>query len=153
MKTLQGGLNAQGLRVALVVSRFNDMISSRLVDGAVDALTRAGAGEGDLCLVKVPGSFEIPLAAKRLAESRQWDAIICLGTIIRGETPHFDYVAGEASKGIAAAGVQTGVPVIYGLVTADTVEQAMDRAGLKMGNKGFDAALAAVEMVNLLKQL
>ncbi|MBI1745868.1 MAG: 6,7-dimethyl-8-ribityllumazine synthase [Acidobacteria bacterium] len=153
MKTVQGGLSAAGSRFALVVSRFNDFIVSRLVEGAVDALTRTGAEEANLCIVKVPGSFEIPLVAKRLAESGKWDAIICLGVAIRGETPHFDYVAGEASKGIAACALQTGMPIIYGLVTAESAEQAMDRAGLKMGNKGFDAAMAAVEMVNLLKVL
>lgn len=153
MKTIQGVLNASGFRFALVVSRFNDMISGRLVDGAVDALTRTGGDENNICVVKVPGSFEIPIVAKRLAESKQWDAIICLGVVIRGETPHFDYVAGESSKGIAACAMQTGIPIIYGVITAETVEQAMDRAGLKMGNKGFDAGMAAVEMVNLFKIL
>jgi len=147
----QGRLNAEGFRFALVASRWNDFITSRLVEGALDALERLGADEKSVELYKVPGSFEIPLLALKLASSEKYDAVICLGTIIRGQTPHFEYIAGEVTKGIAQAGMQTGVPVIYGIVTADTLEQAIDRAGVKLGNKGFEAAMSAVELVNLYK--
>ncbi len=148
----QGRLNAEGFRFALIASRWNDFITSRLVEGALDALERLGADEKSVELYKVPGSFEIPLLALKLASSGKYDAVICLGTIIRGQTPHFEYIAGEVTKGIAQAGMQTGVPVIYGIVTADTLEQAIDRAGVKLGNKGFEAAMSAVELVNLYKE-
>jgi len=147
----QGRLNAEGFRFALIASRWNDFITARLVEGALDALERLGADEKSVELYKVPGSFEIPLLALKLASSGKYDAVICLGTIIRGQTPHFEYIAGEVTKGIAQAGMQTGVPVIYGIVTADTLEQAIDRAGVKLGNKGFEAAMSAVELVNLYK--
>jgi 6,7-dimethyl-8-ribityllumazine synthase len=144
-------LKAEGFRFALVASRWNDFLTSRLVEGALDALERLGAEEKSVALFKVPGSFEIPLLARKLAASGKYDAVICLGTVIRGQTPHFEYIAGEVTKGIAQAGMETGVPVIYGIVTADTLEQAIDRAGVKSGNKGFDAAMSAVELVNLYK--
>ena len=150
--THQGRLNAEGFRFALIASRWNDFITSRLVEGALDALDRLGAGENSVELYKVPGSFEIPLLALKVAESGKFDAVICLGTIIRGQTPHFEYIAGEVTKGIGQAGMQTGVPVVYGIVTADTLEQAIDRAGAKQGNKGFEAAMSAVELVNLYKE-
>ena len=149
--THQGNLNAEGFRFALVASRWNDFLTSRLVEGALDALERLGADEKAVALFKVPGSFEIPLLARKLAATAKYDAIVCLGTIIRGQTPHFDYIAGEVTKGIAQAGMETGVPVVYGIVTADTLEQAIDRAGVKAGNKGFEAAMSAVELVNLYK--
>jgi 6,7-dimethyl-8-ribityllumazine synthase len=150
---IEGALKAEGLKIAIVASRWNDFIVSRLIDGAQDALLRLGARESDLTLVRVPGSFETPLAARKLAASGRYDAIICVGAVIRGETPHFDYVASEVTKGITAASMETGVPVAYGVITADTVEQAINRAGVKAGNKGFEAAMAAVEMANLLKEL
>jgi 6,7-dimethyl-8-ribityllumazine synthase len=150
--THQGRLNAEGFRFAIIASRWNDFITGRLVEGALDALDRLGAGENAVELYKVPGSFEIPLLALKVAETGKFDAVICLGTVIRGQTPHFEYIAGEVTKGIAQAGMQTGVPVIYGIVTADTLEQAIDRAGAKQGNKGFEAAMAAVELVNLYKE-
>ncbi|MCX5878092.1 MAG: 6,7-dimethyl-8-ribityllumazine synthase [Deltaproteobacteria bacterium] len=152
-KTLEGKISAEGYRFGLVVSRFNDFISSKLVEGAVDALKRHGATEEQLLLVKVPGAFEIPLVAKKLAESGKVDAVICLGAVIRGSTPHFDYVAAEVSKGIAMVSLDTKVPVAFGVLTTDNLEQAIERAGTKSGNKGWDAALAAMEMVDLLKQL
>jgi 6,7-dimethyl-8-ribityllumazine synthase len=150
---IEGALKADGLRFAIVASRWNDLIVSRLISGARDALLRLGAQRDNLTLVRVPGSFEIPLAAKKLAESGRHDAIICLGAIIRGETPHFDYLAGELTSGMAAVARETGVPVTYGIITAETVEQAINRAGVKSGNKGFEAAMAAIEMANLLKEL
>ncbi|MDT4955529.1 MAG: 6,7-dimethyl-8-ribityllumazine synthase [Acidobacteriota bacterium] len=150
-KIHQGRLNADGFRFALVASRWNDFLTSRLVEGALDALERLGADEKAVELFRVPGSFEIPLLARKLAASGKWDAVVCLGTIIRGETPHFEYIAGEVTKGIAQAGMETDVPVVYGIVTADTLEQAIDRAGVKAGNKGFEAAMSAVELVNLYK--
>ncbi|GIU82794.1 MAG: 6,7-dimethyl-8-ribityllumazine synthase [Acidobacteria bacterium] len=149
----QGKLDGKGFRFAIVVSRWNDFLTSRLLEGALDALERLGVEEKDIQIFKVPGSFEIPLTALKLARSRKFDAIICLGVIIRGETPHFEYVAGEAAKGIGQVAMQTDVPVLFGIVTADTVQQAMDRAGVKMGNKGFEAAMAAVEIVNLYKNI
>jgi 6,7-dimethyl-8-ribityllumazine synthase len=152
-QTLEGALRAEGFRFAILASRWNDLIVSRLIGGAQDALLRLGAREDQLTLVRVPGSFEIPLAVKKLAVSGRYDAIICVGAVIRGETPHFDYIAGEVTKGIAQVSLETGVPVSYGLITADTVEQAINRAGVKSGNKGFEAALSAVEMANLLKEL
>jgi len=152
-RTLEGKISAEGYRFGLIVSRYNDFISSKLVEGAVDALKRHGATEEHLLLVKVPGAFEIPLAAKKLAESGKVDAVICLGAVIRGSTPHFDYVAAEVSKGIAMVAMDTKVPVAFGVLTTDNLEQAIERAGTKSGNKGWDAALAAMEMVNLFKQL
>ena len=149
----EGHLNGQGFRFAIVASRWNDFISSRLVDGALDALERLGADEKQVEVFKVPGAFEIPLLALKLAESEKFAAIICLGTIIRGQTPHFEYIAGEVTRGIGEAGLQTGVPVVFGVVTADTVDQAIDRAGVKLGNKGFEAATTAVELVNLYKEV
>lgn len=147
----EGHLNGQGFRFAIVVSRWNDFISSRLLEGALDALERLGADEKQIQVFKVPGAFEIPLLALTAADSGKFDAIICLGTIIRGQTPHFEYIAGEVTRGIGEAGLQTGVPVVFGVVTADTVDQAIDRAGVKLGNKGFEAATTAVELVNLYK--
>ena len=151
--THQGRLSAGGFRFALVSSRWNDFLTGRLVEGALDALERLGADSGAVEHFRVPGSFEIPLLALKLTESGRFDAIVCLGTVIRGQTPHFEYVAGEVTKGIAQAAMQTGVPVLYGIVTADTLEQAIDRAGVKAGNKGFEAAMSAVEMVNLYKEV
>ena len=151
--THQGRLSAGGFRFALVSSRWNDFLTARLVEGALDALERLGADEGAVEHFRVPGSFEIPLAALKAAQSGRFDAVVCLGTVIRGQTPHFEYVAGEVTKGVAHVGLQTGVPVLYGIVTADTLEQAIDRAGVKAGNKGFEAAMSAVEMVNLLKEV
>jgi len=147
----EGHLNGQGFRFAIVVSRWNDFISSRLLEGALDALERLGADEKQIQVFKVPGAFEIPLLALTAADSGNFDAIICLGTIIRGQTPHFEYITGEVTRGIGEAGLQTGVPVVFGVVTADTVDQAIDRAGVKLGNKGFEAATTAVELVNLYK--
>jgi 6,7-dimethyl-8-ribityllumazine synthase len=152
-KVHQGRLNAEGFRFAVVASRWNDFLTSRLVEGALDALERLGADEKAVELFRVPGSFEIPLLARKLAASGKWDAVVCLGTIIRGQTPHFEYIAGEVTKGIAQAGMETDVPVVYGIVTADTLEQAIDRAGVKAGNKGFEAAMSAVELVNLYKSV
>lgn len=147
----QGKLNAAGFRFAIIASRWNDFLTGRLIEGALDALERLGADKKAVELYRVPGSFEIPLLARKVAGAGKFDAVICLGTIIRGQTPHFEYVAGEATKGIAQAGMETGLPVVYGIVTADTLEQAIDRAGVKAGNKGFDAAMSAVELVNLYK--
>jgi 6,7-dimethyl-8-ribityllumazine synthase len=152
-KTHQGRLNAEGFRFAVVASRWNDFLTSRLIEGALDALERLGADEKAVELFRVPGSFEIPLLARKLAASGKWDAVVCLGTIIRGQTPHFEYIASEVTKGIAQAGMETDVPVVYGIVTADTLEQAIDRAGVKAGNKGFEAAMSAVELVNLYKEV
>jgi 6,7-dimethyl-8-ribityllumazine synthase len=149
--THQGRLSAGGFRFALVSSRWNDFVTGRLVEGALDALERLGADSGAVEHFRVPGSFEIPLLALKLAQSGRFDAVVCLGTVIRGQTPHFEYVAGEVTKGVAHAALQTGVPVLYGIVTADTLDQAIDRAGVKAGNKGFEAAMSAVEMVNLYK--
>jgi 6,7-dimethyl-8-ribityllumazine synthase len=152
-KIIEGKLDAKGLRFALVVSRFNSFICDRLVEGAVDALVRHGAIADDIQVVKVPGAFEIPVAAKKVAASGRVDAIICLGAVIRGATPHFDYVSAEVSKGIAAVGLEAGLPVSFGVLTTDTIEQAVERAGTKAGNKGFEAAMGAVEMANLFKTL
>src|SRR5215208_7698699 len=149
----EGHLNAEAFRFAIVASRWNELISARLVEGALDALKRLGANDGNVNLYRVPGAFEIPLLALRLAQSRRFDAIICLGTIIRGQTPHFDYIASEVAHGISQAGLTTGLPVVFGMVTADTVDQALDRAGVKLGNKGFEAAMTAVELVNLYKEV
>jgi len=150
---IEGHLIAEEKRFALVVSRFNDFISEKLVSGAVDALQRSGVSEGAIDIVKVPGSFEIPLIAKKAAQAQKYDAVICLGAVIRGSTPHFDYVAAEVSKGIASVSLETGLPVIYGVITTDTIEQAIERAGTKAGNKGWDAAVAAIEMTNLVDSI
>lgn len=152
-KEIQGNLNATGFRFALVASRWNDLVVNRLVAGALDALERLGANSDNLTVCRVPGSFELPLAVKKLAQTGKWDAIICLGAVIRGETPHFDYIAGEVTKGIAQVALDTGIPVTYGVITADSVEQAINRAGMKSGNKGFEAAMSAVELVNLYKEI
>jgi len=148
----EGRLNAEGFSFGIIGSRWNEFISGRLVEGALDALTKLGATEKQVAIYRVPGAFEIPLLALRLAKSRKFDAIICLGTIIRGQTPHFDYIANEVAQGISKAGLETGVPVVFGIVTADTVDQAIDRAGVKLGNKGFEAAMTAVELANLYKE-
>ncbi len=153
MKKFEGDLNAAGKKFFLVVSRFNEFISSKLLDGARDALLRHGAKEEDLGLAWVPGAFELPYVAKRVASGGKYDAVICLGAVIRGATPHFDYVAAESAKGIAQAALETGKPVIYGIITADTLDQAIERAGTKAGNKGFDAAQTAIEMSNLYGSL
>jgi 6,7-dimethyl-8-ribityllumazine synthase len=147
----EGRLNAEGFRFAIVASRWNEFISGRLVEGALDALERLGVKDGRVAVYRVPGAFEIPLLALRLAQSRKFDAIICLGTIIRGQTPHFDYIANEVARGISHAGLESGLPVVFGIVTADTVDQAIDRAGVKLGNKGFEAAMTAVELANLYR--
>jgi len=148
-KIIEGNLLAQGKRFALIVGRFNDFISEKLVSGALDALIRSGAVDENIDIVKVPGAFEIPLAAKKLAQ-KNYDAIICLGAVIRGATPHFDYVSAEVSKGIATVSLDTEIPVIFGVITTDTIEQAIERAGTKAGNKGWSAAIAAIEMANLM---
>jgi 6,7-dimethyl-8-ribityllumazine synthase len=152
-KVFEGQLSATGLRFAIVVSRFNSFITERLLGGAMDALQRSGAGEEMVDVVKVPGSWEVPLVAGELARQHRYDAVICLACVIRGETPHFDYVAAEAAKGVAHVSANTGVPVAFGVLTTNTLEQAIDRAGAKSGNKGFDAAMTAIEMANLLRTL
>jgi 6,7-dimethyl-8-ribityllumazine synthase len=152
-KVLEGQLIATGLRFGIVVSRFNSFITERLLGGAMDALRRCGAADELIDVVKVPGSWEVPLVAGELARQHRYDAIICLSCVIRGETPHFDYVAGEAAKGVAHVAAETGVPVAFGVLTTNTLEQAIDRAGTKSGNKGFDAAMTAIEMANLLRTL
>ena len=149
----QGKLDGNGLRIAVAVSRFNEVVTSRLLAGARDALERHGVHQDDVDVAWVPGAFELPLVARKLAESRRYDAVVCLGAVIRGETPHFEYVAGEAARGVADAGRDTGVPAIFGVITPNTLEQALERAGGKKGNKGFDAAVNAIEMVNLLRAL
>ena len=148
----EGNLEGQGFRFAIAASRWNDFISSRLVEGALDALDRLGADEKKVAVYKVPGSFELPLLALKLAESGKFDAIICVGTIIRGQTPHFEYIASEVARGISQTSLQTGVPVVFGVITADNLDQAIERAGVKLGNKGFEAATTAVELVNLYKE-
>jgi len=153
MHTLEGQLTAKGLSFALVVARFNHFITDRLVEGAVDALKRHGADDNQITVVRTPGAFEIPAVAARLAGSGKYDAIVCLGAVIRGGTPHFDYVANEVSKGVAQVGINSSCPVVFGVLTCDTIEQAIERAGTKSGNKGSEAALAAVEMANLYRQL
>ncbi len=152
-KVTEGQLSSKGLRFAIVVARFNSFITERLLAGALDALARTGCAESDIEIVKVPGSWEMPVVAHELAGSKRHDAIICLGAVIRGDTPHFDYVAGEAAKGLGQVAAQTGVPVAFGVLTCNTLEQAIDRAGAKGGNKGFDAAMTAVEMADLLRRL
>jgi 6,7-dimethyl-8-ribityllumazine synthase len=153
VNVIAGKLDATGMRFALVVGRFNDFVAQRLLEGSVDALVRHGAAADDLTVIWVPGSFEIPLAAQEIAEQGRVDAIVCLGVVIRGETPHFDFVAGEASRGVGGIGLRARIPTAFGIVTTETLEQAIDRAGGKHGNKGADAALAAVEMVSLLRTL
>jgi 6,7-dimethyl-8-ribityllumazine synthase len=150
---IEGNLNAAGLKFGIVVSRFNDFITSHLVDGAVDAIIRHGASENDIDVVKVPGAFEIPPVAKKMCSQNKYDAIICLGAVIRGATPHFNFVASEASKGVGAVGLEADIPVLYGILTTDTIEQAIERAGTKSGNKGWESAMSAVEMANLYKKL
>lgn len=152
-KIHSGSLKADGLRFAIVESRWNELLTTKLTAGAVDALSRLGSRNEDIEVFKVPGSFELPLAAKRIAETGRFDAVICVGVVIRGETPHFEYVAGEAASGITQAALSTNVPVLFGIVTADTVEQAMNRCGIKSGNKGFEAAMSAVEIASLLGQI
>jgi len=151
MKKFEGKLDAKGLKMNLIVGRFNEFLGSKLLSGAVDALTRHGMEEKDIAVTWVPGAFEMPLVAKKIAASGDYDAVITLGAVIRGDTPHFEYVASEVTKGIANVSLQTGVPVIYGVLTTDTIEQAIERSGTKSGNKGFDAALSAIEMANLMK--
>jgi 6,7-dimethyl-8-ribityllumazine synthase len=152
-KVFEGQLSAQGLRFAVVVSRFNSFITERLLAGAMDALRRTGAAEDAIDVIKAPGSWEVPLVASEVARQHRYDAVICLSAVIRGETPHFDYVAAEVAKGVAHAAMETGVPVAFGVLTTNTLEQAIDRAGAKGGNKGFDAAMAAIEMASLMRTL
>ena len=152
-KLIEGKLIAKDLKFAIVASRFNEFISVKLLDGAVDALKRHGVEDGEITIAWVPGAFEIPLIAQKLAQSKNYDAVICVGAVIRGSTPHFDYVASEVSKGIANVSLASGVPVIYGVLTTDTIEQAIERAGSKAGNKGFEAAEGAIEMANLIRSI
>ncbi len=149
----QGVLLGKGLKFAVVISRFNEFITKKLLEGAQDALLRHGVSEGDIDIAWMPGSFEIPLVAQKLAQTKKYDAVICLGAVIRGATPHFEYIAAEVTKGIARVSLEAGLPVSYGVITADTLEQAIERAGTKAGNKGFDAAVDAIEMANLLKSI
>jgi 6,7-dimethyl-8-ribityllumazine synthase len=153
MRVFEGKLLAEGLKFAIIVSRFNDFIGERLLGGALDAIKRSGGDEQNIDIFKVPGAFEIPVVAKKVAATGKYDAVICLGAVIRGATPHFDYVAAEVSKGIANVSIDSGVPISFGVLTTDTIEQAIERAGSKSGNKGWDAAYAAMEMANLLKQM
>ncbi len=153
VKRYEGSLDAKGMKIALVVSRFNNFFTDKLLSGALDCLIRHGADEKKLDVAYVPGSFEIPVVAGRLAKMKKYDAVICLGAVIRGDTPHFDFVATEASKGIARLGMDSAIPVVYGLITADTLEQAVERSGTKAGNKGWDAAQTAIEMVNLYRSI
>ncbi len=153
MKIIEGKIDASKLNIAIVVSRFNEFITNKLLGGAVDCLKRHNADEENITAVWVPGAFEIPSITKRLAQTKKYDAIICLGTVIRGATPHFDYVSAEVTKGVAHVGMDYDIPVIFGVLTTDTIEQAIERAGTKSGNKGFDAAMAAIEMTNLFKQV
>jgi len=152
-KVYEGHLIGQGLRFGLVAGRFNEFITTRLLSGALDALNRHGVAEQDVEIAWVPGAFEIPLVARRMVALQRFDAVICLGAVIRGATPHFDYVAAEVAKGVAKVGLDTGVPTIFGVITADTIEQAVERAGTKAGNKGWDAAVTAIEMANLMRQM
>lgn len=149
VKVIQAQLTAKGKKFGIVCSRFNEFITNKLLEGAIDALTRHGAKDADIEVVWVPGSFEIPLIASKMAKSKKYDAVVCLGTVIRGATPHFDYIASEVAKGVAKVGLDSGIPTIFGIITADNLEQAIERAGTKDGNKGRDAALSAIEMVNL----
>ncbi|MBI5048713.1 MAG: 6,7-dimethyl-8-ribityllumazine synthase [Deltaproteobacteria bacterium] len=152
-KIIEGGLSAKGLKFGVVVSRFNDFIGNRLLEGAVDTLLRSGASESDIDVVKAPGSFELPVAAQAMIKNGKYDAVICLGAIIRGSTPHFDYIASEVAKGVARLSMDEGLPIAFGIITSDNLEQAIERAGTKSGNKGRDAALNAIEMANLFKEL
>lgn len=152
-RLIQGDLVAKGLRFAFVVSRFNDFITSRLLEGAMDAVLRHGGKEEDVDIVRVPGAFEMPVVAKRLAKSRRYDAVVCLGAVMRGSTPHFEYIASELAKGLANVSLEIEIPISFGVLTTDTLEQAIERAGSKAGNKGFEAAVSAIEMANLFKQL
>ncbi len=152
-KTVEGKIVAKGMRFGIIASRFNDFICGRLIEGALDALVRAGADEKDILVYKVPGAFELPLAAKKIAKSGRFDAVICLGAVIRGATPHFEYISAETTKGIAMVGLETEVPVAFGVLTTDTIEQAIERAGTKSGNKGWDAAMTAIEMVDLFRKI
>lgn len=152
-KTFEGQLSAKGLRIAIVVARFNQLISSKLLEGALDCLKRHGASESDVEVFWVPGSFELPMAANKIAQTREYQGMICLGTLIRGQTPHFDFIAAETTKGIGQVALSTGLPVAYGVITADTIDQAIERAGTKAGNKGWEAALACIEMADLYKKL
>lgn len=152
-KIYQGKISAEGLKFAIVVSRFNHLISEKLLEGAKDAILRHNGEEKNISIIWVPGAWEIPLIAKKVAESKNYDAVICLGAVIRGATPHFDYIAAECTKGIAQVSLQTGIPVILGVLTSDNLEQALERAGTKLGNKGFESATAAMEMVNLIKEM
>ena len=152
-KLYEGQLLGKGLKFALVISRFNEFITGKLLDGAQDALLRHGVNDDDIEVAWVPGSFEIPLVARKLAQTRKYDAVICLGAVIRGGTPHFDYIAAEVTKGIAKVSLDADLPVVYGVITTDNLEQAIERAGTKVGNKGFDAAVEAIEMANLLKSI
>ena len=152
-KIIQGDLNAKGHKFGIVASRFNDFITARLLDGVIDGLVRHGASETDIDVVRVPGAYEIPLVAQKMAAGKKYSAVICLGAVIRGATPHFEYVSAEVSKGVASVSMESGVPVVFGVLTTDTIEQAVERAGTKSGNKGWDAALSAIEMANLMKQL
>ena len=153
MNLIEGKLLAEGQRIGIVAGRFNEFITSKLLGGAMDAFKRHGGSEENIDLVWVPGAFELPLVAKKMAETGRYDAVVCLGAVIRGATPHFDMVANETTKGIASVGLQTGVPVIFGVLTTDSIEQAVERAGTKAGNKGFEAVATAIEMINLLKQI
>ncbi len=153
VKTIEGNLIAKGKKFGIIASRFNDLITKELVEGCIDTLARHGADEKDLVVVWVPGAFEIPVIAAKFAKTKSFDAIICLGTVIRGSTPHFDYIAAEVSKGIAKVSLDTGMPIIFGVITADTIEQAIERAGTKDGNKGRDAAVNAIEMANLIEKI
>ncbi|NBI63540.1 6,7-dimethyl-8-ribityllumazine synthase [Clostridiales bacterium] len=153
MKLLEGNLIAQGIKVGIVVGRFNEFIGSKLLSGAIDALKRHGMDEEDISVAWVPGAFEIPLIAKKMAKSGKYDAVICLGAVIRGATAHFEYVSAEVSKGIAAVGLDAEIPVVFGVLTVDTIEQAIERAGTKAGNKGSEAAVTAIEMINLIKEI
>ena len=152
MKTFEGRLVAEGLKVGIIVARFNEFIGSKLLSGAIDGLVRHGMNEDDIEVAWVPGAFEIPVAAQRMAQSKKYDAIICLGAVIKGSTSHYDYVCAEVSKGVASVSLQYGLPVMFGVLTTDNIEQAIERAGTKAGNKGYDAAVTAIEMANLLKQ-
>jgi len=153
MKTIQGKYNAKGLKMAVIAARFNEFFSGKLLEGSKDCFLRHNGEESDLTIFWVPGSFEIPLTAKKIAETGKYDAVICLGAVIRGATPHFDYVSAEVSKGIANVGLQTGVPIVFGVITTDNIEQAIERSGTKAGNKGWDAMLTAIEVVDLYKQI
>ena len=153
MNTLEGNLIAEGMKIAIVASRFNEIITNKLLGGAIDSFVRHGGNENDITVAWVPGAFEIPLIAKKMAASKKYDAVVCLGAVIRGATPHFDMVANETTKGIAAVGLQSEVPVVFGVLTTDNIEQAVERAGSKAGNKGFEAATTAIEMNNLIKKI